>query len=171
MEIARHIERLVTNAEVIRRLLSGVSGEQARWKPAPDRWSLLEVINHLCDEEREDFRTRLDLLLHQAERPWPPIDPLNWVTLREYNGRDPEPSLHAFLSERQQSVKWLKSLSHPAWQAAHSHPEAGTIRAGDLMVSWVAHDFFHIRQITNLLWESLTAAAEPYSTSYAGPYA
>lgn len=171
MEITRHIDRLVANAEVIRRLMSGVSAAQARWKPAPDRWSLLEVINHLHDEEREDFRTRLDLLLHHAERSWPPIDPFGWVTLREYNRRDLDTSVHAFLSEREQSVKWLRSLSHPAWQAAHAHPEAGTIRAGDLMVSWVAHDFFHVRQITNLLWESLAATSTPYSTAYAGPYA
>ncbi len=39
------------------------------------------------------------------------------------------------------------------------------------MVSWVAHDFFHIRQITNLLWERLAQTAGPYSTAYAGPYA
>jgi hypothetical protein len=36
-------------------MLRGVTEAQARWKPAPEEWSILEVINYLCDEEREDF--------------------------------------------------------------------------------------------------------------------
>lgn len=171
MDISRHIERLASDAEVIRRLTGGITDAQARWKPAADRWSILEVINHLADEEREDFRTRLDLILHHPDSPWPPIDPFNWVAQRGYNERPPDASLHAFLAERDHSLKWLQALSHPSWQAAHAHPEAGVLRAGDLMVSWVAHDFFHIRQMTNLLWEHLAVSAQPYSTAYAGPYA
>ena len=170
METTKHIDPLSADADVFRRLLGGLSADQARWKPAADRWSVLEVVNHLYDEEREDFRSRLDLLLHHPQLPWQPIDPLGWVAARRYNTRDLETSVHAFLSEREQSVKWLRGLSHPAWQAARPHPEAGTLRAGDLMVPWVAHDFFHIRQVTNLLWESLTVSAEPYSTAYAGAY-
>jgi hypothetical protein len=171
MDSNRHIERLGSDAEVIRRLLGGLSDEQARWKPAPDRWSLLEVVNHLADEEREDFRARLDGILHHPDRPWPRIDPFNWVDQRAYNERSLDTSVRAFLTEREHSLKWLRGLSHPAWQAAHALADGATLRAGDIMVSWVAHDFFHIRQITNLLWESLTLAAQPYSTAYAGPYA
>ena len=52
------VERLSTNCEVFPGLVKGISLEQARWKPAPDKWSILEVINHLYDEEKEDFRQR-----------------------------------------------------------------------------------------------------------------
>ena len=41
------IERLSTNREVFQGLVKGASLEQARWKPTPDKWSILEVINHL----------------------------------------------------------------------------------------------------------------------------
>ena len=56
---------LARNAETIHRMVNGVSDEQARWKPTPEDWSILEVINHLYDEEREDFRTRIDYTLHR----------------------------------------------------------------------------------------------------------
>ncbi len=71
---------LAVNAGVIEKLTEGVTLEQSRWKPDPDRWSILEVINHLYDEEREDFRLHLDIMLNSPDQPWPSIDPMNWVT-------------------------------------------------------------------------------------------
>ena len=89
--------QMADNARRIRNLIEGVSVEQARWKPEPDAWSILEVINHLRDEEKEDFRVRLDIVLHRPDQPWPPIDPQGWVTERQYNQRELEQSLEDFL--------------------------------------------------------------------------
>ena len=36
---------LAANTGVIEKLTQDVTLEQARWKPDPDRWSILEVIN------------------------------------------------------------------------------------------------------------------------------
>jgi hypothetical protein len=43
------------SAKRIEALASQVSDEQARWKPDSESWSLLEVVNHLYDEEMLDF--------------------------------------------------------------------------------------------------------------------
>ena len=60
------VTQLGHNAGRILDLVQHVSQEQASWKPDPGTWSILEVINHLYDEERLDFRARLDSLLHEA---------------------------------------------------------------------------------------------------------
>ena len=65
MNLDFYIARLAANVRVFEGLAGGVGAEQARWKPAPERWSILEVLNHLYDEEREDFRQRLDFTLHR----------------------------------------------------------------------------------------------------------
>jgi len=57
---------LAQGAETIGGLVAGVSPSEARVRPAPDAWSLLEVVCHLHDEEREDFRPRLDVVLHRG---------------------------------------------------------------------------------------------------------
>ena len=88
MNLQFYIDRLSQSPAVISSLVQGVTPEQARWKPSPDRWSILEVINHLEDEERDDFRTRLDYLLHRPGQPLPPIDPPRWAVERKYNERD-----------------------------------------------------------------------------------
>ena len=79
---------LAHGAEQIRALTLGVTQDEARYKADHETWSILEVVCHLYDEEREDFRQRLDFILHQPAEPFPPIDPQGWVTERGYNQRD-----------------------------------------------------------------------------------
>jgi hypothetical protein len=160
---------MTDNAERIRLLASGLEAEQARWKPAPGSWSVLEVVNHLYDEEREDFRVRLDIILHRPTDPVPPIDPPGWVTARRYNERDPAESLENFLAERRASLRWLESLGAPNWEAAVTGP-FGTIRAGDMFSAWVAHDMLHLRQLVELHYLYHRDHAQPYGVDYAGEW-
>jgi DinB superfamily len=169
MNLSYSIERLAANVNVIESLARNLSAEQARWKPQPDKWSILEVVNHLYDEEREDFRARLDLLLHQPDQRWVPIDPPKWAVEREYNRRDPGQSLESFLQERRISIEWLMSLKNPRFENKYEHPK-GVISAGDLLASWVAHDLLHIRQLARLHWDYLNSASAPYRTGYAGKW-
>ena len=170
MNLEHFTARLSHNADVICSLASGVTEEQVRWKPEPEAWSILEVINHLYDEEREDFQTRLDLLLHHPGQSWPGIDPAGWVIERQYNQRNPAVSLHNFLKERQGSITWLENLSEPNWEQGYNHPQAGHISAADMLAAWVAHDFLHIRQLIELHWLALSQLGKSYAVAYAGAW-
>ena len=167
MNVETHTLRLSANAAVVASVFEGVALEQARWKP-DGGWSMLEVLNHLCDEERDDFRQRLDLTLHHPSQEWPPIDPEGWATQRAYNQRDLQPSLADFLAERRRSVEWLRSLHSPDLTIARRHPQGFELRAGDLLASWIAHDLGHVRQIVDIQRQYLAATALPYSIEYAG---
>ena len=162
------IDRLESNAAVLQGQLRSVREAQATWKPATDKWSILEVINHLADEETEDFGMRLRLVLEDPAKEWPPLDPQRAVVERQYNMRDLRESLDRFVRERAKSVAWLRSLSQADWQIAYSHPRAGALKAGDLLCSWLAHDLIHIRQINRLHHEYLSSTAGEFSTAYAG---
>lgn len=169
MDLDYVIERMAANAGVFESLTKAVTNEQARWKPVPDKWSILEVLNHLHDEEREDFRPRLQWVLTDAALSWPPIAPQEWVITRAYNERDLGQSVVNFLGEREKSLTWLRTLRSPKLESRHDR-EAGSLRAGDLLASWLAHDFLHIRQLTRLHWQYVTANANPFQTDYAGPW-
>ena len=73
MDPAWVIDRLESNASVFQGLVRLVRSPQAIWKPSADKWSMLEVMNHLGDEETDDFWIRLRLVLEDAARQWPPI--------------------------------------------------------------------------------------------------
>ena len=169
MNLDYFIDRFSSNCCVFEHLLKSVSLEQACWKPSPDKWSMLEVVNHLYDEEREDFRQRLELVLSDPLQSWPPIDPRGWVTARGYNGRELEVSLSNFLTERKKSLTWLRQLEEPNWENSNIGPN-GVLSAGDLLASWLAHDFLHIRQLTRLHWQYVGTISDPYQTTYGGPW-
>ena len=162
--------RLAANADVIRKLCRGVTGAQARRRFAPDQWSLLEVINHLDDEEREDFRTRVEYTLYRPGQAWPPIHPSAWVEERHYNARSLQPSLESFLAERARSIAWLNGLVQPNWETSATHPSAGVLTAGDLLASWLAHDFLHIRQLNEWHYRMHAAATPTRRVDYAGEW-
>ena len=169
MNLERFIERLAKNAEAIEAMTRGLSDEDARFKPEASSWSILEVINHLDDEEREDFRVRLEFILHRPGEKWPPINPQGWVTERRYNERSLPPSMESFLAERGRSLVWLRRLGQPDWKTEGVAP-FGSITAGDMFAAWVAHDLLHLRQLVKLRWALTTRSLEPYSTRYAGEW-
>lgn len=162
-------KELLHGAEMIRTLLMGVSQAEARIRPDPESWSMLEVICHLYDIEREDFRPHLDGILHRPAEKWMPIDPQGWVKARGYNEQNFTETLDAFLAERKKSLAWLKSLPAPDWDAEYSN-ERGSISAGDMFVSWVAHDNLHTRQLVELRRSRLVSLAEPFDVAYAGEW-
>src|SRR6266508_4556178 len=96
MEFNALYQELQNSTEMIRALLAGVKPEEARVKPNAESWSILEVVCHLYDEEREDFREHLDFILstslktglHRQNEDWHQIDPEGWVTERKYNEQD-----------------------------------------------------------------------------------
>ncbi|MBN1311917.1 MAG: DinB family protein [Anaerolineae bacterium] len=169
MDFNTATSHLQKNAEIIRMLVQDIEDEQARWKPTPDTWSILEVINHLYDEEREDFREHLDLILHRPGQPWSRIAPGGWVTERQYNTRDLAKSLACYLEEREKSLKWLADLKGADWSADYETPW-GKLRAGDMLASWVAHDILHMRQLVELKWAGTLKDMAPYEVEYAGEW-
>lgn len=160
---------MTQHAGVIRALATDASPALAHWKPNDDSWSLLEVVCHLYDEEREDFRVRLKHILDRAEGLPPDIDPPGWVTAREYAKRDLATVLAQFMEEREASLAWLRSLENPDWDTVLETPFRN-ISAGGMMTAWVAHDLLHIRQLNELRYGYLAAQSSTDEIGYAGEW-
>ena len=165
--LAAQMERVPA---ALRALLSGLSQEDACRRPDSGAWSILEIVNHLADEESEDFRTRVRMTLEDPAQPWPAIDPEGVVIECRFNDRDLRESLERFSDARVESVVWLRSLTDPDWDRTYRHPSIGELRAGDVMASWAAHDQLHLRQIAKRLFELVACDAPGYSAGYAGPW-
>ena len=160
---------LVDSTGMIQSLLAGITEEEARVKPAPDSWSILETLCHLYDEEREDFRPRLQFILGHADGEWRPIHPGAWVTERRYNEQNLRAVKDKFFAERSQSLDWLRGLENSEWDAGYAGDGRG-LTAGDMFASWVAHDNLAIRQLVELRRARLERVTGPYSITYAGDW-
>lgn len=155
MKPAYYISELTNNKAVFRAILNGLSTDQVLFKAKSTDWCILEIICHLYDEEREDFRTRVRSILDDPLKPLPPADPVNWAKDRGYMNENFELKVQAFLSEREHSINWLESLQHPKWDNAFAHPKMGPVSALLILTNWVVHDHLHIKQITRRKYEFL----------------
>lgn len=150
MKTTHAIEELARNQFVFSQLLNGISEDEYLWKWQDDKWCLLEIVCHLYDEEREDFRLRTKSVLKDPAKPLPPIDPVAWVSDRKYIVKGYQKMLNKFLIERNDSIEWLESLQNPNWNNTYQHPKLGAMSANFFLNNWLAHDYLHIRQILKI---------------------
>jgi hypothetical protein len=169
MEFSILYQELQNSTEMIRALLAGVAPEAAHLKPSAESWSILEVVCHLYDEEREDFREHLDFILHRQHEEWHAIDTEDWVTQRKYNEQNFVEMQEKFFVEREKSFTWLNGLQNPDWEKTYT-TEYRTISAGEMFACWVAHDNLHIRQLVELRRMRLENITKPYNLEYAGDW-
>lgn len=172
MNLDRLIARMEYTPQAIAALVRNLTDEEFRYKPAFGAWSICEILCHLADEETDDFRLRLKLMMEDPAAPWPKNDPEGWAVQRNYNAQDPHAALARFSKERAATIAWLRSLKDPSWNTAYLHPNFGPVHAGVLMVGWPAHDALHIRQIAKRLFElaERDGLPEGFGTKYAGEW-
>lgn len=161
--------QLESDSEIFKNLLINISAEDQIWKPSPDKWCLLEIISHLYDEEKFDFKPRLAKILTEDHN-WDLIDPQGWVNSRNYMNNEFLETLEKFLEERKRSVEWLRDLEAKDWNVKVVHPKFGEFTAFQMLGNWLAHDYLHIRQILNLKYQILRKDFTEDDLRYAGEW-
>lgn len=149
------IDQLEKNHGIFKQLLGDVDEDLITWKQDPAKWNLLEIVCHLYDEEREDFRFRTKWVLEKPNQLPPQFNPLDWVEAHEYSKQDYSEMVAKFLEERTKSVAWLRSLKDPEWLNSYMHPKLGETTAKHYLDNWLAHDYLHVRQILKLKFDYL----------------
>ena len=169
MEFNTLYQELQNSTEMIRALLSGLTQEEAQIKPTPESWSILEVVCHLHDIEREDFREHLDFILHRQDEEYHVIDPQSWITERKYNEQNFVEMREKFFAERAKSLEWLMGVSGSDWKTTYTS-QYGSVSAGEMFSCWVAHDNLHLRQFVELRRAKIENITKPFPIEYAGDW-
>jgi len=169
MEFNALYQELQNSTEMIRALLLGLTQEEVQMKPNPESWSILEVLCHLYDIEREDFREHMDFILHRQNEEYHVIDPQSWIKERKYNEQNFVEMQEKFFAERKQSLAWLRGISVSNWQTTYTS-QYGSASAGEMFSCWIAHDNLHLRQLVELRRMRIENIAKPYDLEYAGDW-
>src|ERR1700693_4141395 len=111
-------------AKKLERLLKGTSSARLRKRPAPNKWSIAEIVCHLADTELVGgFRMRL--ILGAPGTPITPFDQDDWVVALHYDKRDPRKALEQFRVLREANLALLKTLGPAQWKQYGEHAERG----------------------------------------------
>jgi hypothetical protein len=130
----------------VERLVKGVTKERLGKKPAPEKWSVTEILAHLADVEIvQGFRVRL--ILGASGTPIQGFDQEVWAGYSNYPSHDPQLSLEAWRVTRERTLRLLQSLSPEMWDRYGMHSERGKETVKRVSEMMAGHDINHYRQI------------------------
>ncbi|MGA7240192.1 MAG: DinB family protein [Bryobacteraceae bacterium] len=159
------LEMLEATPDILRGLMCELSEEDAAWKPAPDRFSVAEVLAHLSHSEGHCYRARADRFLNQ-EMPALEADDAQ-MHLHLYRDADAEDSFDHFEDQRETNMEFLRGLPAEAGKRRAMHSSAGEITLSQMLHEWVLHDLGHIRQVAELVRaRRYLAGAGPLGADY-----
>jgi len=134
----------------LEKLIKGQPASKLRKRPAPDKWSVQEILAHLADTEIVGG-WRIRLILGAPGTPVVAFDQDSWVTAGHYDKRDPRKSVEQFRVLREANLALLKSLTPEQWKHTGMHSERGPETVEHVVRMFAGHDLNHIAQVERIL--------------------
>jgi len=159
------LDLLEATPGILRSLITELTEEDARWKPAPERFSVAEVLAHLSHSEGHCYWMRVNRFMAETRPEFEPDDAQMY--LDRYRGADPEEAFDHFKDQRATNLAFLRDLPQGAGDRVALHREFGVITLAQMLNEWALHDLGHIRQVAELVRaRKYHAGAGPMAASY-----
>jgi hypothetical protein len=145
-ERARLIEQYASAPGRLRAAVDAVPVEARAWRPAPDEFSVHEVVCHCADSET-NAHARIRYLLAEKEPVIIGYNPMNWANAFDYASHPLDAALATVEAVRGNTAPLLRRLPDAAWTKEGRHTESGRYTAEDWLRIYSAHVEEHIAQI------------------------
>ena len=133
----------------IERAIAGLTRKQMMTRPAPDEWSIGEILAHLAEAELVGGY-RMRLILSANGTAIQAFDQDVWAKNSDYAHQDPRQSLEMFRVLREANLRLLKSIPKKMWGYFGMHQERGKETIDRLARMLAGHDRNHIQQIVTI---------------------
>ena len=137
-------------ARKLERLIKSVPASRLRKRPAPEKWSVGEILAHLADSEIV-VGWRLRQILGAPGTPIQAYDQDSWAAAGHYGKRDPRKSAELFRVVREANLALLKSLAPDQWKHHGMHAERGEETIERIVQMMAGHDINHTKQVERIL--------------------
>ena len=139
--------------QALARLVEGVDAERLRRRPGPGRWSVVEILAHLAEDELVTSWRYRQMIEHDGSS-LAGFDQDLWARLGDYASWTARDALATFRLLREANLRMLRALSPEEWERGGKHEERGPLTVRDLARHMAAHDVNHVKQIEALLGRS-----------------
>ncbi len=149
-EFKQRLDSAEKDPKKIAAAISGLSDTVLRYKPTPNKWSILEILGHLADVEIM-YAYRMRQLLAEKNPTIAPIDQDAWAKNLGYLDESPAELLAQFGLTRHHNLKLLRRINLDDLKKSAFHPERnGPITLEDIVGQIAAHGPNHLEQIERL---------------------
>ena len=128
----------------LRNATSGLSETQLQTPEAPDKWSVLNVVQHLGHSELA-VGLRYRMVLSEVAPPLHAMDQDHWVDVSLAE------ALEDFDALRAVNLRLLRRVTGSQWQRHGVHNERGKETLAFMVRLYAAHDRYHLHQIQRIL--------------------
>lgn len=135
-----------------KKLLKGRSEKELAWRPAPDKWSVKEVLAHHADGEII-LGSRLRFVAAMDDAPLPGYDQDRFVARLGVDRVKAKALLAAWERARELNVALLDRLPKEAFARTGLHAERGPESIERMVTMYAGHDCLHEAQIERTLAE------------------
>jgi hypothetical protein len=133
----------------LKKSMLGLTPRQLKWKPAPGKWSIAEIVAHLADAEIV-ASWRMRLIVGASGTTIQPFDQDVWASVFQYGRRDAKQSVEVFRVLRENNLAMLKALPREGWENYGMHLERGKESIAHLTRMFAGHDTNHLKQIEGI---------------------
>ena len=141
---------LAATPKKLERMVARASAAKLKKRPAPDKWSVNEVIAHLADVEIV-VGWRIRSILGSPGTPIQAFDQDAWVKACHYEKRDIKKSIAQIRAAREANLALYKSLAAEQWKHYGMHSERGQESVEHIVRMMAGHDLNHLQQIESIL--------------------
>ncbi len=145
-EIPELLERFRRGAELVAVAITGAAGPELDFKPAPDKWSVRQIVAHLADAEAANV-VRLRQVIAEDNPTLAPFDQNAWAERTNYDKRKPSQALETMRQLRADNHQLLQDLPPEAYSRTGHHLRRGTMSLLDLLRLFAEHAENHAAQI------------------------
>jgi hypothetical protein len=117
-----------------------------QYRPAPDRWTIHEIIVHIADSEANSY-ARCRRLIAEPGSTVMAYDEMAWAQRLNYHAQSPEAALELFRQLRASSYELIKALRETVWANTIVHPDNGVMTMDDWLEVYERHIPDHIAQM------------------------
>lgn len=153
----------------LERRLRGVPRAVLTRRPAPERWSIAEIVGHMADAELAmGWRLRGMLATPGLALAW--WDQDRWAERLGYRARPVAAMAALFRALRESNLLLLASVPRSWWDECHGvHELRGRQTVAEFVALEAAHDVNHLRQIDRILAAARAARRTPDRRRAAAP--
>jgi uncharacterized damage-inducible protein DinB len=155
-EFKKHIDTAERSPKEIAAAVSGLADKALRYKPAPNKWSILEILGHLSDVEII-YAHRLRQALADEKPVIAPIDQDAWARNLGYMDSSPAELVAFYGLSRHHTLQLLRRLKPADLEKGAYHPEhKRQVTVAEIVQMMSRHGPNHLEQIERLKREAGT---------------
>ncbi len=117
-----------------------------KWKPAPNRWSIHEILVHMGDSETNAF-VRARRFLAEPGAPVMAYDQDVWANKLSYHTQSTEDAVKLIALVRKMTHALVKKAPESAWSTVCAHPEHPNYTFDRWLEIYAKHVPGHITQM------------------------